>query len=80
MKKLSYSSSGVSINKGNKFVSEIKNIIRKDKNLKKSNIGGFSGQYILDPKIKMTATCVRVPVMVSHSESINIEFEIKFSE
>ena len=34
MKKLSYSSSGVSINKGNKFVSEIKNIIRKDKNLK----------------------------------------------
>ena len=46
MKKLSYSSSGVSINKGNKFVSEIKNIIRKDKNLKKSNIGGFSGQYL----------------------------------
>ena len=34
MKKLSYSSSGVSINKGNKFVSEIKKIIRKDKNLK----------------------------------------------
>ena len=30
---------------------------------------------ILDPKIKLTATCVRVPVMVSHSESINIEFE-----
>ena len=52
MKKLSYSSSGVSINKGNKFVSEIKKIIRKDKNLKKSNIGGFSGQFILDPKIK----------------------------
>ena len=33
---------------------------------------------ILDPKIKMTATCVRVPVMVSHSESINIEFEKNF--
>ncbi len=30
---------------------------------------------ILDPKIKVTATCVRVPVFVSHSESINIEFE-----
>ena len=33
---------------------------------------------ILDPKIKMTATCVRVPVMVSHSESINVEFEKNF--
>ena len=33
---------------------------------------------ILDPKIKLTATCVRVPVMVSHSESINVEFEKEF--
>lgn len=30
---------------------------------------------ILDPKIKLTATCVRVPVFVGHSEAINIEFE-----
>jgi aspartate-semialdehyde dehydrogenase len=30
---------------------------------------------ILDPQIKVTATCVRVPVFVGHSESINIEFE-----
>jgi aspartate-semialdehyde dehydrogenase len=30
---------------------------------------------ILDPKIKVTATCVRVPVFVSHAEAINIEFE-----
>ncbi len=30
---------------------------------------------ILDPKIKVTATCVRVPVFVGHSESLNIEFE-----
>ena len=30
---------------------------------------------ILDPKIKLTATCVRVPVFISHSESVNIEFE-----
>jgi len=30
---------------------------------------------ILDPKIKLTATCVRVPVFVGHSESVNIEFE-----
>ena len=34
---------------------------------------------ILDPKIKITATCVRVPVMVSHSESINVEFEKPFN-
>ncbi|SEN31396.1 aspartate-semialdehyde dehydrogenase [Palleronia pelagia] len=30
---------------------------------------------IVDPKIKVTATCVRVPVFVGHSESINIETE-----
>jgi aspartate-semialdehyde dehydrogenase len=30
---------------------------------------------ILDPKIKLTATCVRVPVFVCHSEAVNIEFE-----
>jgi aspartate-semialdehyde dehydrogenase len=29
---------------------------------------------ILDPKIKLVATCVRVPVFVSHSEAVNIEF------
>ncbi|MEE8296651.1 MAG: aspartate-semialdehyde dehydrogenase [Hyphomicrobium sp.] len=30
---------------------------------------------ILDPRIKLTATCVRVPVFVGHSESVNIELE-----
>src|SRR5829696_3349907 len=30
---------------------------------------------ILDPKIKLVATCVRVPVFISHSEAVNIEFE-----
>ena len=30
---------------------------------------------ILDPKIKLTATCVRVPVFVGHSEAVNIEFD-----
>jgi len=30
---------------------------------------------IIDPKIKVTATCVRVPVFVGHSEAINVEFE-----
>ena len=29
---------------------------------------------ILDPKIKLTATCVRVPVFISHSEAVHIEF------
>ena len=33
---------------------------------------------ILDPKINLTATCVRVPVMVSHAESLNVEFEKSF--
>jgi aspartate-semialdehyde dehydrogenase len=30
---------------------------------------------MLDPKIKLVATCVRVPVFIGHSESVNIEFE-----
>jgi len=30
---------------------------------------------ILDPKIKLTATCVRVPVFIGHSEAVNIEFQ-----
>ena len=30
---------------------------------------------ILDPKIKLTATCVRVPVFIGHAESVNVEFE-----
>ncbi|WP_041369466.1 aspartate-semialdehyde dehydrogenase [Methylocella silvestris] len=30
---------------------------------------------ILDPKIKLSATCVRVPVFIGHSEAVNIEFE-----
>jgi aspartate-semialdehyde dehydrogenase len=35
---------------------------------------------ILDPNIKLTATCVRVPVFVGHSEAINIEFENPIDE
>jgi aspartate-semialdehyde dehydrogenase len=35
---------------------------------------------ILDPKIKLVATCVRVPVFISHSEAVNIEFEQPLSE
>ncbi|MGE0407723.1 MAG: aspartate-semialdehyde dehydrogenase [Amphiplicatus sp.] len=35
---------------------------------------------ILDPKIKLTATCVRVPVFVGHSEAVNVEFERPLSD
>ena len=36
-------------------------------------------QKILDPDIQVTATCVRVPVFLGHSESVNIEFENEIS-
>ncbi len=35
----------------------------------------YETKKILDPKIEVSATCVRVPVFVGHCESINIEFE-----
>ena len=35
---------------------------------------------IIDPAIKLTVTCVRVPVMVGHSEAVNIEFENPIDE
>ena len=34
---------------------------------------------ILDNKINLTATCVRLPISVSHSESVNLQFEKPFS-
>ena len=34
---------------------------------------------ILDKNIEITATCVRIPVLISHAESINIEFEKEFT-
>ena len=34
---------------------------------------------ILDESIELTATCVRIPVLISHAESINIEFEKSFT-
>ena len=38
-------------------------------------LGEVETKKILDPKIKLTATCVRVPVFIGHSEAVNIEFE-----
>ena len=37
-------------------------------------------QKILDPAIELTATCVRVPVFVGHSEAVNIEFHTHLDE
>ena len=37
-------------------------------------------QKILDPQIELTATCVRVPVFVGHSEAVNIEFHTQLDE
>ena len=34
---------------------------------------------ILDKKIDLTATCVRLPISISHAESVNIQFEKKFT-
>tara|TARA_Y100000816_G_scaffold272784_1_gene238526 strand:- start:713 stop:1090 length:378 start_codon:yes stop_codon:yes gene_type:complete len=34
---------------------------------------------ILDVKIDLTATCVRLPISISHSESVNVQFEKPFS-
>ena len=39
----------------------------------------FETKKILDKNINVTATCVRVPVKTSHSESVNIEFENSFN-
>ncbi|HUB97908.1 MAG TPA: aspartate-semialdehyde dehydrogenase [Stellaceae bacterium] len=35
---------------------------------------------ILDPEIRVTATCVRVPVFIAHAEAVNVEFERPLSE
>jgi aspartate-semialdehyde dehydrogenase len=35
---------------------------------------------ILDPKIKLTATCVRVPTFVGHAEAVNVELENPLSD
>ena len=39
----------------------------------------YETKKILDEKIEVTATCVRVPVRTGHSESINIEFEKSYN-
>ena len=38
----------------------------------------YETKKILDEKIELTATCVRIPVSISHSEAVNIEFEKPF--
>ena len=69
MKKYSYSKSGVSINKGNKFVSEIKNILNKKNKIKTQNIGGFAGLYPINKNIKN-------PVLVAATDGVGTKIEI----
>ena len=69
MKKYSYSKSGVSINKGNKFVSEIKNILNKKNKIKTQNIGGFAGLFPINKKTKN-------PVLVAATDGVGTKLEI----
>tara|TARA_B100001057_G_scaffold248268_1_gene248526 strand:+ start:28 stop:1035 length:1008 start_codon:yes stop_codon:yes gene_type:complete len=39
----------------------------------------YETKKILDDKIDLTATCVRLPISVSHSESVNLQFEKPFT-
>ena len=69
MKKYSYSKSGVSINKGNKFVSEIKNILNKKNKIKTQNIGGFAGLFPINKNTKN-------PVLVAATDGVGTKLEI----
>ena len=69
MKKYSYSKSGVSISKGNKFVSEIKNILNKNNKIKTQNIGGFAGLFPINKKIKN-------PILVAATDGVGTKLEI----
>jgi aspartate-semialdehyde dehydrogenase len=40
---------------------------------------GVETRKILDPDIPVSATCVRVPVFIGHSEAVNVEFESEMS-
>ena len=50
-------------------------IFMEDGNTKEEWKMKVETQKILDKNIEVTATCVRVPVFVSHAEAVNIEFE-----
>jgi len=69
VKKYSYSKSGVSINKGNKFVSEIKNILNKKNKIKTQNIGGFAGLFPINKSTKN-------PVLVAATDGVGTKLEI----
>ncbi len=69
MKKYSYSKSGVSINKGNKFVSEIKKILKKKSKINTQNIGGFAGLLPINKSIKN-------PVLVAATDGVGTKLEI----
>ncbi|MCP5366790.1 MAG: aspartate-semialdehyde dehydrogenase [Hyphomicrobiales bacterium] len=41
---------------------------------------GVETRKILDPDIKVTATCVRAPIFIGHAEAVNVEFETPLDE
>lgn len=55
-------------------------VIMDDGNTKEEWKMNFETQKILDPNIKVSATCVRVPVFVGHSMSVNVEFSNKITK
>ena len=61
----------------------IDNIYRKYTNIFQNKLGEFIEKINdlsdLDKNIKITSTCVRIPVLVSHSISANVEFEKKIN-
>ncbi len=54
-------------------------VFRDDGDTKQEWKMSVETRKILDPKIRVTATCVRVPVFVSHAEAVNVEFERSIS-
>ena len=69
MTKFSYSSSGVSINKGNQFVSQIKKLLKNNKRQKNTSIGGFAGHYKINQKIKN-------PILVATTDGVGTKLSI----
>jgi aspartate-semialdehyde dehydrogenase len=61
------------------LISQTKNYLAKEGSTKEEWKMENETKKILDKNIKVTATCVRVPVLISHSESVNIELKKRFN-
>ena len=69
MKKFSYSNSGVSIDKGNQFVSQIKKLLKKNKKQGSADIGGFAGKYKINQKYKN-------PTLIAATDGVGTKLSI----